>query len=95
MEYIGFWEYDPEDLDKVRARWLKFGEVRDKNPSLFPKSKSKAYALFEGSAGFQIYEAENAQQLTGLMMYYHPYVEWRFIPIIELREAQEAFEKMQ
>jgi hypothetical protein len=53
MKYIAIWEYDPKDLDAVQAKWKKLGEVRKKKPELFPKSLSKAYVMFDGTAGFR------------------------------------------
>ena len=94
MKYIAFWEYDPKDLEKVRTKWMKFGEVAEKKPGVFPKSISKSYAMFEGHSGFQLFETDDPKQLVGMMMYYSPEAEFRFIPIIELKEASEAYEKM-
>jgi hypothetical protein len=94
MKYLAFWEYDPEDLEKARVKWMKFGEVAEKKPELFPKSISKSYAMFEGHSGFQLFEADDPKQLVAMMMYYTPEAEFRFIPIVELKEASEVIEKL-
>ncbi|MCK4483909.1 MAG: DUF3303 family protein [Candidatus Thorarchaeota archaeon] len=94
MKYIAIWEYDPKDLDAVQAKWKKLKEVRKKKPELFPKSLSKAYVMFDGTAGFQLYEADSADQISGMVAYYTPEVEFRFTPITELKEAAAAYEKL-
>jgi len=94
MKYIAIWEYDPKDIDEIKVKWMKFGEARKKKPELFPKSLSKAYAMFDGYQGFQLYEANSDLQLSGMVAYYTPELEFRFIPIAEATEAIGALDKV-
>jgi len=37
MKYLEFFEYSPEDLDKLIDKNVKLGELRKKNPGKYPE----------------------------------------------------------
>lgn len=90
MKYIGFWELDPKDFDKVLKKYLD----QDSWPD-FPETITEGYGLGGEFRGFQLYETDNPEHLTNLALYYAPEMEFTFTPIFEIAKVVEAYQKMQ
>lgn len=94
MKYIMYWEYDPENHDKVIEKLKKFREAIKKNPDKFPKFISKNYASIDGPKGFQLIETDNEEHLANFSAYYMPEVRLAFETIIEVSKSLELFKKL-
>ncbi|MBN1683730.1 hypothetical protein JW865_09290 [Candidatus Bathyarchaeota archaeon] len=98
MKVIGFWEYKPDDVNKVIERWMAKLKVNDPD---FPKTIYGPYELFspifpnENRQGFTILEVEKLEQLAAISSFYVPLLNWRFIPILENSITVEVFNKWQ
>ena len=52
MKYIAFWEFDPEDFDKVIEKFTQIRAEREKGTEKYPKSLSEAFTMIGKSKGF-------------------------------------------
>ncbi len=89
MKYIGFWEFDPKDFDKVLKKYVD----QDSWPD-FPETISEGFGLGGEFRGFQLYETDNPEHLTNLSLYYMPEMEFNFIPIFEVAKVVERYQEI-
>jgi len=94
VKFIGFWEFCPEDFDKVIERRAQAEAIREKFPDRFPKRIFGPYWMGETSKGFTVYETDNPDQLSNLTLHYIPVVRVKFIPIHEFVRQVELYQKM-
>jgi hypothetical protein len=93
MKVIGYWSYDLKDTDAVTEKTLKSEEIRKKEPKKFPKTIFNPHFLLGGPNGFTIFEAENEDQLSELVMHYYPVLTWEFVPIVENTKLMTLYQK--
>jgi uncharacterized protein DUF3303 len=93
VKFIGFWEYDLEDTDKVTEKFRKIMEEREKGTERYGKLVFGPYHIGGESKGFAIYETDDMNQLTNLMVYYVPELKLKFAPIHESSKVLELFLK--
>lgn len=89
MKFIGFWEFDPKDFDKVLKKYLDQNSWPD-----FPETISEGYGLGGETEGFQLLETDNPEHLANLSLYYMPEMTYRFVPIFEVSKVVENYQKM-
>lgn len=79
MKFIWFYEFNPEDAEKVNAKNkeldTKMKEHPEKYPKLFPSY------MTGHCKGFRIIEAANEEQLIHLVMHFFPEEKWKLVPI--------------
>ncbi|MFW9934563.1 MAG: DUF3303 domain-containing protein [Candidatus Thorarchaeota archaeon] len=93
MKYIAFWEYDPEDLDKTIEKLKEFREKIKKNPGKYAKSISPNYTMGIGFNGFQLFEADDPEQLARMVLHYRPEVTFDIVHITETKTMLKLYEK--
>ena len=94
VKYIAFWEFDPDDFEKVTEKFLQIRAERGKENEKYPKSLSAAYTMIGKPKGFQLFETDDSEQLANLTLHYVPLVEFKFVPIIESSKGVELYQKM-
>ena len=92
MKYIGFWEFCPEDMDKVTAKYLKFKEEREKNPENFTKVLFPAHSMGH-CKGFTVVEASDPMQLMNSTIFWLPEMKLEYVPIYETAQMIELYQK--
>ena len=90
MKFIGFFEFDLEDFDKVIEKYNQ----RLAQPDKFPKIIFGPYGLNEGGKGFTGLETDDDEQLARLMFHFVPEIEWTFLPISEASMTIPLWKKM-
>jgi len=93
MKFIGFWEYCPEDIDKVIEKFKKMTAEREKGTEKYPKLVFGPYTMFEESKGFSIFETDDPDQLTNTWIHYMPEMKWKFVLIQESTRTSELYLK--
>jgi hypothetical protein len=93
LKYIVFWEYDPKDLKEVIEKLHEFRKKIKKNPEKYAKSISPNYTMSIGFSGFQLFEADNPEQLARMVLHYRPEVEFDIVHITETRTMLKLYEK--
>lgn len=91
MKYIGYWEFDPKDIETVIKKYYAFKKLIV-TPGMkgYPHPISTSYQVGEMN-GFQLFEAEYESQLAHLMAFYRPEMRWEFTPIIPTKESIDAY----
>ena len=92
MKFVWFFEFNPEDAEKVSERNRALDIDIEKDPGSFPKlHPSHMTGLCKG---FRIVEADSEEQLIRLAMHFYPYESWEFKPIFEGAKVSETWRKM-
>jgi hypothetical protein len=91
VKFIGFWEYNLEDVDKVLEKFMTMTKEREKGSEKFPKMIYGPYFIGGESKGFTIFETDNPDQLTNTTIHYMPEMRWRFAPIHEASRTAELY----
>ena len=94
MKFIGFWEFKPEDFDKVIEKSEEAMAEREKGTEKFPKFLFPAHGMGDGWNGFAIYENVTPDQMTNLVLHFMPEMTIQFVPIFETKKATERYLKM-
>ena len=94
MKYICFWEFKPEDFDKMIEKYKQAMEGREKVPEKFPKILFGPYSLGGEWKGFTVYEDATPEQMTNLILHYTPEEKMKFVPIFEGAKFIEIYMKM-
>ena len=93
MKYIVFWEFCPEDIDKVIEKSKQAMAEREKGSEKFPKIIFPAHSLCDEFKGFTIEEA-TPEQIANLVFQYMPEMRVKFVPILESAKIIEQYLKM-
>jgi hypothetical protein len=94
MNYIAFWEFSPEDFDKVIEKTKHAMAEREKGSEKFPKILFPPHGMGGEWRGFTIYENATPEQLLNTMLYYAPEEKVKFVPIFDSAKAMEHYLKM-
>jgi len=94
MNYIGFWEYSPEDFDKVIELFRQATVEREKGTGKFPKILFPSHGIGGEHKGFTVYENATPEQLTNLVLHYTPVMKFKILPIFESAKVVELYQKM-
>jgi len=97
VKFIGFYELKPEDFAKVIPKFREAIAARTTAPGKFPKIIFDNHAMsVPGSQwkGFTIYEDPTEEQLSNLVIHYHPEVTFQFVQLTEAAGFVSQFLKM-
>ena len=91
MRYVVFWEFCPEDIDKVLAKNMLMAEIMQKEPEklgefLFPPQNT-GYCK-----GFSITEA-TPDQVRNNNVFWFPELKMKFVPCDDVSNWIEAYMK--
>jgi len=91
VKYIEFWEFCPEDMDKVLAKSKLATEIMQKEPEKFGKvlfpSQSTGYCK-----GLSIIEATQ-EQIRNMTVFWFPELKMKFVPCDDASNWIEAYMK--
>ena len=91
MKCIVYWEFCPEDVDKVVAKNIKSQEIRVKEPNRFPEYLFPPQ--YTGQCkGFSIVETTQEQFNNG-QIFYFPEMTLKFVPIDDVSKWIELYMK--
>ena len=93
LKFIAFYEYKPEDMDKVIERMAQSREIREKDPERFPKTIFEPFSMGVGK-GFAVVETDNPDQLWNVALHYSAVATWKFVPLLESTRVVELHQKM-
>lgn len=94
MNYIAFWEFKPEDLDKVIKKYKYAMAEREKGTGKFPKFLFPSHSIDGEYKGFAIYEDATPEQLMNVVLHFSPEEKVKFMPIFESTKLIEGYRKM-
>ena len=93
-KYIVFWEYDPDDVDKVREKSVKAQAEREKAPEKYAKYLFPPHHMGY-CKGFSIVDISDPSQMTSAYTYWFPEMELQYVPIIDNVELTKIYKEMQ
>ena len=92
MKFIAYWEFNPEDTDKVLSKYVKMAEIRKKPTDLYPKVLFPSH--YTGpSEGFLIVEGDE-HQLANYTLFYFPEMRITYVPLIDAAEVIEKYQRL-
>ncbi|MGY5877311.1 MAG: DUF3303 family protein [Candidatus Thorarchaeota archaeon] len=94
MRYIVFWEYDPKEIDRAVEKLVKFRKEVKNNPERYAKPLTPNYTMSVGFKGFQLFEAEDSEQLARMALHYRPEVRFEIIPITETKKNLALYDEL-
>ena len=92
MQYIVFWEYDPNELDSAVKKLIEFRKEIKKNPDKYAKPLTPNYTMSVGFKGFQLFEADNPEQLARMVLHYRPEVKFEVVHITETKKTVKLYQ---
>jgi len=92
VKYILFWEFCPEDFDKVIERYLALGKEVEKHPDKYPKVIFSSHSMAGETKGFEIVEA-TSEQMTDAIIFWKGDLTLKFVPILESAKIVESYLK--
>ena len=87
MKFIGFWEFKPEDLDKILEKRKQLFAESEKEPERFAKIIFGGFCYVGETKGFTVFETDDPEKLWNTCI--SPEVTYKFIPIVETSKAVE------
>ena len=93
LKYIMFWEYQPKDVDKAIEKLKAFRAMIKKDPEKYARSISPNYTMGIGFKGFQLFEADNLEQLARMVLHYSPEVKFEYMHITEAKTVLSLYEE--
>jgi len=94
VDYIGFWEFCPEDFDKVIAKTKYVWAEREKGSEKFPKTRFPPHSMGGEWRGFTIYGNASPEQLQNLTLYMAPEEKFEFVPIFDASKVIDQYLNM-
>ena len=92
MKYIVFWEFCPEDFDKVLERYQAFFADGEKHPGKYPKTIFSSHSMAGETKGFEIVEA-TLEQMADDIGFFMGFIELKYVPILESVKLIESYLK--
>ena len=92
MKYIVFWEFCPEDLDKVMQKSVKAQKEAVENPDKYSKYLLPPHSIGAQSKGFSVVEGTPEQIVNGVL-FWSPEMKLKYMPIIESAKFIEQYMK--
>jgi hypothetical protein len=96
LKYIGFWEYEPENIYKMFELDDKLGEEYRRDLGAWQKKYGKfmgAYWMGMEPKGFALFEFDTQEQMINMERAYWPIKKWRFVPLLEIEKVKEIYRK--
>ena len=94
VKYIIFWEYCPEDVEKVIAKSLKSQEAVKKNPEKYSKTLFPPHHMGY-CKGFTIVDVADPQQMTNSHTYWFPEMKLKYVPITSNEDMLTSYQELQ
>ncbi len=92
MKYIVFWEFCPEDFDKVLENVQTFSKDSEKHPDKYPEVIFSTHSLAGETKGFEIVEA-TVEQMADDIAFWVGSVTLKFVPILDTAKIVEKYLK--
>jgi len=101
MKYLGVFEFNFEDLERISEADKKLLNEREKGSDAFPKEEQVLFQLHTLGADLPkksrdvqcvwIFETDNEDHLINYMMFHAPYADYKFIPLTRSRRVIELW----
>ena len=96
MRYVGFWEYEPENIYKMFELDDKIEEEYAADKESWYRKYGKfieAYWLGMEPKGFTIMDFDSEKQMVNLERAYWPIKKWKFVPLFTSAQVKGVYLK--
>jgi hypothetical protein len=93
LDFIGYFEFDPKDFDKIIPLFQDTMAAREKDPGKFPTIEYGPVSMAGGFKGFSIYHDPTTEQMNALVIQYMPYMTFKFVNISPAPKFIEQYMK--
>lgn len=99
MKYVGVYEYDIKDVDKVFTKAKEIWAEREQFPDKYPKrlllqdGSNADFGILGEPKGFALYETDDPAQIMNLILFWAPVKKYKFMPIVYPSEKMAVWEK--
>jgi hypothetical protein len=90
MKHIAFWEFKPEDLDKVMELNRQHEENRKKFPDKYSKVLFPSHGMSGETKGFTIVDT-TPEKIINAILFFMPVMKLKYVPIIESAKIMEQY----
>jgi hypothetical protein len=91
MRFIIFWDFNPEDIDKVIAKNMQMGEIMEKEPDRFGKflfpPQTTTY-----TEGFSLVDS-TPEQIRNAEVFWFPELKMQYVPCSDVSEWIQEYMK--
>ena len=94
MKYIGYWEFDLEDMDKAFELNEKSGAARKAKPDDFPDTVLGAHSIAGSSKGLTIFETDDPDKLLQVSLRFSPVLRWKFMPLYPVGTIRDIIKEI-
>ena len=92
MKYLVYWEFCPENLEKVIKKFVEYQKEHEKNPGKYQEYLYPPQAFAGQTKGFSIVEA-TPEQINNVAMYWTPLLTFKYKPIGDSAKFVEQYMK--
>ena len=92
MKYIAFWEFKPEDIDKVIELTKQLEENRAKSPEKYAKRLFPPHAMSVETNGFTVVEG-TSEQIMNTTLPFLGVLNVEYVPIFASAKITEQYLK--
>jgi len=92
VKYLMYWEFNPEDMDKVIKKAVEYRQLSEKNPEKYPENLYPPHSLGGQTKGIAILEGTE-EQCAKLIMYYLPEEKIKLVPLFATEPLIEEYMK--
>ena len=92
MKYLTFWEFSPEDMDKVIKKFAEYQKELEKNPDKYQTYIYPPHAFGGETKGFSIVEA-TPEQMVENVLYWTPLLRMKYKAIVASAKIAQQYLK--
>ncbi len=96
MKCIVFWEFCPENREKVLAKAKEWEKELKQNPEKYGRimhlqdGTGIGFGMIGKSKGFNLMKVDKEEQMQNMVLFWTPLMKLTHIPIIQTRVAKRA-----
>jgi hypothetical protein len=96
MKFVAFWEFCPENREKVLAKGEEYIKERKQNPERFSRylrlqdGTGIGFAIIGHYKGITLLEADDEGQMQNTVSFFAPLMKFTYLPILQTAAAQQG-----
>lgn len=94
MKYIGYWEFDLENMDKAFEMDNKLIAIAKEKPDDFPDLVLGAHFIAGNRKGLTIFETDDPDKLLQISLYFSPVLRWKFLPLYPVETIKKIVKEI-
>ena len=92
LKYLTYWEFCPEDMEKITKKFAEYQKELENNPGKYQEYLYPPQKFAGQTKGFSIVEA-TPEQINNVSIYFTPLLKLKYKPIEDLAKFVEQYMK--